>query len=70
MSIRRRDSSWLYQVAEKSPSELPTSVRQSTFVSTLPSDHINILMKDPNFSKRQSLSRSLALYKQGFKTPK
>lgn len=70
MSIRRSDSGWLYQVTEKSPSELPTSVRQSTFVSTLPSDHINILMKDPNFSNRQSLSRSLALYKQGFKTPK
>ena len=62
-------SNWLYQVTEKTPSELPTSVRQSPFVSTLPSDHINILMKDLNFSKRQSLSRSLALYKQVLKLP-
>lgn len=48
-------SIWLYQVTEKSPSEWTTSVRQSAFVSTLPSDHDNILMNYPHFSKRQSL---------------
>lgn len=48
-------SIWLYHITEKSPSEWIISVRQSAFVSTLPSDHVNILMNYPHFSKRQSL---------------